>query len=459
MAVRRDDGRPGVSRRPSMSKRDRPVRSLQEMATLKIVIHSLYAAPEKIGIAFYTSDMARGLAARGHSVTVITSKPYYPQWAVHEGYRGARYLRRTGPDGVKSVFCPLYVPARPSGAKRIVHYFTFALSSLIPLVSTARRERADVIIAVVPALFGAPGARFAARLCGAKSWLHVQDLEVDAAAGTGLIARDGLALRVARWVERRILRGFDRVSSLCAPMLERLAQKGVARDRLYELRNWADLSQVAPLEGPSPLRAEFGIQTPHVALYSGNIGNKQGIGILAEAARLLAGRDDLTFVICGDGPALPGLKAAAAGLGNVRFHPLQERARLGALMGLADVHLLPQLGDAADLLLPSKLTNMLASGRPVLATALPGTALAEEVAGCGVCVPPEDARAFAAALAEMLDAPERRAEMGRAARARALSHWDGDAVLSRLEHELCVLTRTPAPVRPIPVADAEGQET
>lgn len=201
-------------------------------------------------------------------------------------------------------------------------------------------------------------------------------------------------------------------------MCARLVAAGVAPGRVIEFRNLADIDTIQPLVEPSAYRAEFGITTPYIVLYSGNIGNKQGIEILIEVARLLAHRGDLTFVIAGEGALLAQLVATARGLDNVRFEPLQPRERLTELLGLATLHLLPQLAGAADLVLPSKLTNMLASGRPVVATAGVGTGLAHECDGCGIVTEPGDAIAMATAIETLLDDPEARALWGRSALAR-----------------------------------------
>lgn len=193
---------------------------------------------------------------------------------------------------------------------------------------------------------------------------------------------------------------------------------------------------------PSAFRQEWSIDTEHVALYSGNIANKQGIDIVVEAAWQLQRRQDLTFVICGEGPNRARLEERALGLSNVQFHDLQPKERLNELMGLATVHLLPQLAAAADLLLPSKLTNMLASGRPVVATAATGTGLAREVEGCGLVVPPEDGSAFAGAIETLLDDGEFRSAAGIAARQRAEERWSKARILRTFAHDLDQLAVT-----------------
>ena len=405
---------------------------------MKILILGLNYAPEPVGIGPYTEGMATALAAMGHSVSAVVAKPYYPAWKTDPAFAGAGW-RRSVEDGVKLVRCPLYVPARPSGAKRIVHHASFALSALLPLLRRARAERPDVVLTVAPSLIAAPLALLAARVAGARSWLHVQDLEVEAAFATRLLDESKRSGRAAKRFEAAVLRGFDRISSISPQMCAALRAKGIAADKVVEFRNWASIELITPLDRPSVYAAEWNIASAHVALYSGNIANKQGIEIVIEAARRLRHRDDLTFVVCGDGPNRARLIESAADLGNVRFHPLVPRERLSELLGLATVHLLPQIAGAADLVLPSKMANMLASGRAVVACAAPGTGLYGEVGGCGVAVPPEDADAFAAAIERLIDDDAAREALGRTGRSRAEQRWAKPAILQGFERALAAI--------------------
>lgn len=187
-------------------------------------------------------------------------------------------------------------------------------------------------------------------------------------------------------------------------------------------------------------REELGIGKDQlVLLYSGNLGHKQGLEILPQLATLLQHRKDLHFLFCGDGAYRRPLERMTAGLGNVSLLHLQPRERLNELLNAADIHLLPQRADAADLVMPSKLTGMLASGRPVIATAAPGTQLAEAVTGCGLVVPPGNAPAFASAIADLAADREARLELGRAARRYAEEHMGREHVLRRFENEMLSL--------------------
>lgn len=405
---------------------------------MRLAILGLNYAPEEIGIGRYSTNMAETLAERGHDVTVIAGKPYYPQWEIFSDFRRLGWLKAVE-RGVRITRCPHYVPAKPSGMKRIAHLVSFSLAALLPAIGL-RAARPQVVLCVAPSLISVPVAWLAARLNGARLWLHVQDFEVEAAFATGLLDEKGVLPRLARWCENRLLALGDRVSTISPQMCAKLADKGVARDRIVEIRNWAD-SQTHFSEdaGQNPFRAEWGLGDAQVCLYSGNIANKQGVDILVDAARILRERTDIVFVICGQGPSRERLEQLAEGLDNIQFHDLQPMEQVGDLLSLATLHLLPQIPVAADLVLPSKLTNILASGRPVVATAEAGTGLYDEVDGCGLNTKPGDALALAQAITTLIDEPELRARMGQEGRARVIERWSMARIIDKLEYELISL--------------------
>lgn len=418
---------------------------------MKILLYGINFAPEPTGIGKYSGEMAAWLATAGNEVRVIAAPPYYPAWQIGEGYSGWRGAVERW-QGVRVWRAPLWVPARPSGLKRIVHLLSFALTSL-PALACQLAWKPDVIMVVAPALSCAPAGWLAARLCGAKAWLHIQDFEVDAAFQMGLL-KGRLAEKVVGACERWLLRRFDRVSTISGRMMELLRAKRVAPERSVLFRNWVDVSAIVPMHRASAYRAELGIpEGAVVALYSGSMAGKQGLDLLPAAARALRERmPNLYFVLCGDGVFKPSIERDCAGLENVRLLPLQPSARLGELLGMADIHLLPQHAQAADLVMPSKLTGMLSSGRPVITTAHPGTELAAVVAGCGVVVPPNDLPAFCDALEHLAKSADTRAELGAAARCYAETHLARDRVLVDFELALkrCIGQPVAARAEPVP---------
>lgn len=397
---------------------------------MKILIYGLNFTPELTGIGKYTGDMAGYLAGQGHAVRVVTAPPYYPAWRVGPGYSAWRYRRETW-EGVEVTRSPLYVPRRVSGAKRLLHLASFSLSSLPPLLAQAA-WKPDLVLAVAPTLFAAPAAALAGRLAGARTWLHIQDFELDAAFNLGILRGGRGAYRLSAGLERSILRGFDRVSAISNRMVEQLLHKGVNPGRVGLFPNWADTRQIIPQSGPNPLRPAFHLGSgQRVLLYSGNMGAKQGIEILIDLAERLKDRAEIQVVLCGEGAARQELVERAGGRPNVTFIPLQPLERLNDLLNLADIHLLPQRADAADLVMPSKLIGMLASGRPVIATAAPGTELYQVVNQAGVAVPPGDVDALAGAVRALFADPTRMERLGRAGRQYAEQHWSREVVLQQ----------------------------
>ena len=387
--------------------------------------------------------MAEWLAARGHDVRVVTAPPYYPAWKIREDYRGKRF--RTEHPAVRlTVYrTPLYVPEKPSGVKRMLHLFSFMLGS-IPAMARQIFWKPEIVWTVEPTFFGAPLALLIAAATGARTWLHVQDYEVDAAFDLGLLPAKGPVHAFALALERFFTSRFDTVSSISPRMVARAEEKGVPRDRVTLFPNWVDVDSIQPeaAAASNAFREELGLAGKTVLLYSGNMGNKQGLEALAPLASAFEGDETVHFVFCGDGAFRPQLEALVAGRRNVTLLPLQPLERLGALLNAADVHLLPQRAGAADLVMPSKLTGMLSSGRPVLATADPGTMLATVIEGggtgraCGVAVVSGDGGALYTGAKLLIESPDLRRSLGVNARDYAVQWLGKEEVLRRFEHDL-----------------------
>lgn len=389
--------------------------------TKRVLIYGINYAPEIAGVGRYTGEIGAYFASQGHDVEVVTAPPHYPGWRLGDGVRGG-WTHETL-DGAEVYRCPLYLRPRMGGVWRLLAPLTFALSSAPMALWRILRRRPDVVIAVEPTLFVAPLAIAAARLAGARTVLHVQDLEVEAAFAMGHLEAKGplrkLALAFDAWAMRR----FDRVITISNRMAERITAKGVPEERVQVVRNWVDLSRVRADLDATSYRAELSLAPDHfVVLYAGNLGAKQGVRLLLDAAERLQAAPHVVFVIAGDGPMRSEVEAAAERLPNIRSLPFQPEARFGEFLRVADLHVLPQERDAADLLLPSKLGGMLASGRPIVITGDEGTELHNFLGASCRFTPPGDAGALAEAINELSQAdPDRGAETQRLARAKTLS--------------------------------------
>ena len=404
---------------------------MSERMPQRILIHSINYAPELTGIGKYTGEMGQWLVEHGFEVRVITAPPYYPAWRVTEGY-ATWWYRSEIISGAHVCRCPLWVPERPSGVSRIVHLATFAITSFPVMLWNALTWRPDIVFVVEPPFFCAPAAWISARIARATAWLHIQDFELDAAYQLGIL-RSGFVRTLLSKFEKWMLCRYDRVSTISERMLEKLEDKGVGTQRRLLFPNWVDINQIRPLVGSCDFRTTLNIpEGTFVLLYSGNMGKKQGLEILVEVARLMSDRQDILLLFCGDGAVRNELTRMSDGLPNVRFIPLQPAELLNELLNAADVHLLPQRADAEDLVMPSKLTGMLASGRPVVATARPGTQVANIVSQCGIVVDPGDVLGLKDAILTLADDQQRRTRMGEAGRKFAVENWNREKILQQV---------------------------
>ncbi|MBE0395225.1 colanic acid biosynthesis fucosyltransferase WcaI [Citrobacter amalonaticus] len=379
---------------------------------MRILVYGINYSPELTGIGKYTGEMVEWMAREGHDVRVITAPPYYPQWKVGERYSAWRYRREEGDATVWR--CPLYVPKQLSTLKRLLHLGSFALSSFFPLMAQ-RRWKPDRIIGVVPTLFCTPGMRLLAKLSGARTLLHIQDYEVDAMLGLGLAGngKTGKVAQLATAFERSGLHNVDNVSTISRSMMNKAQAKGVAAEKVIFFPNWSEVARFQNVNDDEviSLRQQLGLpDDKKIILYSGNIGEKQGLENVIAAAEQLR-EQPLVFAIVGQGGGKARLEKMARerGLHNVLFFPLQPYEALPALLKMGDCHLVVQKRGAADAVLPSKLTNILAVGGNAVITAEPETELGQlcdRYAGIAVCVEPESVDALVAGITMALTMPK-----------------------------------------------------
>jgi colanic acid biosynthesis glycosyl transferase WcaI len=360
----------------------------------RILIYGMNYTPELTGVGRYSGELGQHLAEQGVEVEVVTTPPHYPGWSVRDGYRNRYSVERLARQQVFR--CPLVLRRKMSGVWRLLAPLSFSLTSAPVVLWRILARRPNTVICVEPTLFSSPLALLAAKFVGARTVLHVQDLEIDAAFAVGHLSNARLK-SLAFGIEKMLLRGFDIVVTISSQMRLRLSEKSVKEDRLMVVRNWVDLDKIVPLPGPNSFRAELGLPTSqYVVLYAGNIGPKQALDLVIDAAEETLSDPEITYVIAGDGPAKAAL--VARGLSNVKFLPLQPEDRLCELLNLADLHILPQRGGVADLVLPSKLGGMLASDKPLLVQADEGTELFSFLNGVALLVPTGESLALAAAI-------------------------------------------------------------
>jgi len=388
--------------------------------------------PEVTGIAVFSTGRAEHLASAGHDVTMCAAVPYYPQWRVPAEYRGLKF-RREARAGVTILRCPLYVPSAVDPIRRVLHEASFIASAFLRSLLC---RRPDILFVVSPPL----GLAIAAVVLG---WLwrvpyvfHVADLQPDTALDLGMV-RPGRVARLLYAVERLAYRRAAIVSTLTEAMRARIIAKGIPAEKVVLFADWADPRLFALAGGQSdPIRPELGLGDAFLVLHAGNMGVKQGLDVVLDAAQQTRSNPGIVYLLVGDGAMRPHLerRAGALALDNVRIVPLLDHERFLRVLATADVCLVTQQRAVADVVFPSKVLTLLAAGKPVIASVTGGSAVANVIAGAGagMVVSPEDSDAVVTAIEALRRDAPLRAGMSAAGRAYASRHWERTATLRYL---------------------------
>ena len=369
---------------------------------MKVVVWGINYAPEVTGIAPYNVALCRHLRERGHDVRMVTTFSYYPTWKKLPEDRGRLY-RTDQIDGVPVHRCWHFVPAKPSAIKRILHEASFIATSWCRLLLL---PRADVYVVVSPPLLLGFAAWILTGIKRAPFVFHVQDLQPDAAVGLGML-KPSLLTKALYWLEAFAYRKAAMVSGICEGMVRAFESKGVPSSKRYLFFNGVDVAADSATAQAGVFRSAHGLGPDvFVAVYSGNLGVKQGLGILLDAAALVT-KNSVRIVICGDGAERTQLEATAKvrGLGNVIFLPLQPKQQYQNMLADADVSLITQQSGTGQFFFPSKLLSNLSAGKAVVTVADPDSELAlAQIAGSfGFNVPPGQPDKLASLLDSLAD--------------------------------------------------------
>jgi glycosyltransferase involved in cell wall biosynthesis len=407
---------------------------MNALTNRRITIVTQYYWPEHVGIAPYSTRLAEHLADIGAVVNVVTAMPHYPEWRIDPAYKRRVHMREER-RGVAVDRRWHYVPARQSALRRAGYEASLFAHSMV-----RGSPESDAVIGVIPSLSTGAIARVYARRRSCKYGIIVQDLSTQAVSQSGITKAD-VVTTTTRAVEGWVLSGAARVAVVSPRFKPHVETFGVAPDRISVLRNWVEddvtSAEAQPPTTTAAIRKSFGWDDDEViVLHAGNMGLKQGLEHVVEAARLASGGPlPLRFVLMGDGSQRPAIEQRAAGLANVQFLPNMPRDRCSQIMSAADVLLVNERGSIVDMALPSKLTSYFAAGGPVVAAVSDEGTTAEEVrrAGGGLVVAPEDPKALLDALALLAADPGLAAALGAKGADYAERELSAGAVLAHAE--------------------------
>ena len=397
---------------------------------MRILIASAYYWPEFSGTAPYVTAPAEYLAAQGHDVHVVAAYPHYPQWRELERRTLASTEMRNGVQIHRRWHT---IPSAQSSKSRALYEASMLGFGSSALVSV---PRPDVIFGVTPALASASLAYLAAQRFRRPYGLVIHDLMGRGAIQSG-IGSDRVG-RVIERVERRLAESASRLRVLADGMKDFFVDGGVRPDAISVVPTWT--LRASPAVDRVAVRRSAGwSDSDFICFHGGNIGQKQGLENVVDAADLLrrGGSESVRIVLVGDGNDRSRLEAKSRQLGlqNLEFIPMQPAERYDELVAAADLLLLNQRPTVADMSLPSKLSAYLASGRPVLAAVSSDSPAAIELRRSegGLIVDPGRPEGLVEGIEGLLGEPGLLDEIGSKGKEYAKRSLSSDAILPRYE--------------------------
>lgn len=393
---------------------------------MRIVFFTHYFHPEGNAPATRVSSLTRRWVAAGHDVTVITGVPNVPDGVVYEGYRN-RPFQRERREGVDVIRVWTYLAPNKGTARRILNYVSYMLTAALAGLFV---RRPDVVIATSPQFFCGWAGVLVARTRRLPFVLEIRDLWPESIEAVGAM-RNRRLLRVLEWLELRMYAAASRIVTVGEGYRGKLVGKGVAPSRIDVIPNGVDLEAFLAGADGAKVRERYGLGERFVCAYLGTIGMGCGLDVVLRAARELrdAGRDDVRFLLVGDGAVREELEAQARAedLTGVVFTGRQPKASMPEFLAAADaclVHLTRT--ELFKTVLPSKIFEAAAMRKPIVLGVEGFAAELVGEAGAGICIEPENE-------GELLAAVERLA--GDRALARRLGDAGGERIAARYSYD------------------------
>ena len=402
---------------------------------MNILVLALNYHPEIVGCAKFTTEFVNWVSKKAKKVIVITTNAFYPEWEC----KFNQYNKSLN-ENILIIRCPIYVPKKVNGLKRIIHYLSFLITSM-PIVIYFGLKNIDLAFTICPTILSSPSIiliSFIKKIFFRKklvSWIHFADLEIEAAFKLNILKSQFLK-KIVLFFEKIILKNFDLISSINFYMLEKIKEKIGENEKIFYLPNFIDVrnfKNIYESKNTNPYCKELSIKKENkVIMYSGSINEKIACKTLINSIKHLSYRKDLIWIICGDGPKRSFLKTSLKNFKNVLFYDFQPLNKLPYWLDIADIHLIPQKLTSVEFCMPSKLLGILAIGKPLIGIAPINSELGTVLDKYGIRLPNENHLEMSKAIIKLVENKDLRKKLSDESKIYVEKFHDKETILNKV---------------------------
>lgn len=404
---------------------------------MRILFLSHYFPPEVNAPATRTYEHCKQWVKMGHEVTVVSCVPHHPMGEAYPGYKN-KLIHVEYKDGIKAIKILTYITANEGFLKRTLNYIFYMVMAILiaPFL-----PKSDVVISTSPQFFNGMAGYFVSRIKCCPWVLEIRDLWPESIVAVGAI-NNGKVIAVLEAIERFIYRKADFIVPVTHAFKTHILARGGRQSCIEVIRNGVDLGFFSE-QAPDDAYAEsIGVKGKFVASYVGTHGMAHGLNIIIEAAELLRQREDIVFLMAGEGAERQRLveEVAKRKLSNVIMLGQLPKADMPRLWSVSSVSLvLLRKLDLFRSVIPSKIFESMAMKKPIIIGVDGESKDIINEAGSGIAIEPENASSLAAAITKLADSTALCQQYGEQGREYVASHFDRCVLAQRYEQKLCGL--------------------
>ena len=382
-----------------------------------------YFPPEVNAPASRTYENAKRWVRAGHKVTVLTCHPSHPGGIIYPGHRNSVHAWEEI-DGIQVLRVGTYLSANKGFVRRTSNYVSFMFSAVL---QCWRVKDVDIVVSTSPQFFCGMGGYFVSRLKRRPWVLEIRDLWPESIIAVGAITNRRV-IGILEGIESFLYRKADRIVSLTNAFKRHIMARGIPEEKIDIVTNGADLERYVPGDRMNDARKELGLdESVFLASYIGTHGMAHGLSTVLRAAKRLDGEPGIRFLLVGDGAERERLlqEKEELGLSNVIMLGQQPKERMPQFLAATDACMVLLIkSELFKTVLPSKIFEAMAMGRPIVLGVEGESRELIEEGGCGLCIEPENDAELAEAILKLAKNPDMARDLGKKGKRYVASRFD-----------------------------------